>query len=94
MLLLTALASIPSYVPTVAQIMASRSAHTEEREARRWRERLREREGNGGREGGRWGLREEANCMCGERKRILKKGREEQTEIMRKEKGENRKPQP
>lgn len=45
MLLLTALASIPSYVPTVAQIMASRSAHTEEREARRWRERLRERGG-------------------------------------------------
>lgn len=94
MFLLTALASIPSYVPTVAQIMASRSAHTGEREARRWRERLREREGNGGREGGRRGPREEANCMCRERKRILKKGREEQTEIMRKEKGENRKPRP
>lgn len=40
-------------MPAVAQIMASRSAHTEEREERRWRERLREREGNGGREGGR-----------------------------------------
>lgn len=37
--LLAALASIPSYVPTVAQIMASRSAHTEERE----------RQGDGGR---------------------------------------------
>lgn len=59
-------------------------------------------EGEAAREGGeRWegrgkagGVRGEANCMCGERKRILKKGREEQTEIMRKEKGENRKPQP
>lgn len=72
-LLLTALASIPSYVPTVAQIMASRSAHTEERE---------EMEGEAAREGGeRWEGREgggregEANCMCRERKRILKKGK-------------------
>lgn len=78
-------------MPAVAQIMASRSAHTEEREARRWRERLCEREGSGGREvereGGRWGQRGEADCMCRERKRILKKGREEQTDN---EKGKRR----
>lgn len=34
MFLLTAHSSIPSYVPAVAQIMASRSAHTEKRERR------------------------------------------------------------
>lgn len=67
--LLSALASIPSYVPTVAQIMASRSAHTEEREARRWRERLCEREG--GREGGKGegGGREPRPTACAEKER-------------------------
>lgn len=50
-------------------------------------------EGEAAREGGeRWegrgrrGPREEANCMCRERKRILKRGREEQTERKRRQK--------
>lgn len=78
-------------MPTVAQIMASRSAHTEEREERRWRERLHEREGNG-RGVTKVGAakRSRLHVLLRERKRILKKGREEQTEIMRKEKGETR----
>lgn len=55
-------------MPAAAQIMASRSAHTDEREEMEG-EVVHEREGNGGSErkrekGGRWGLRGEADCMC------------------------------
>lgn len=65
-------------MPAVAQIMASRSAHTEESEEKGGREGGRdggrglEREGKAG-DGGRWGLRGEADCMCTERKEDIEK---------------------